>query len=96
MHGSNPHETAVHVERILLNKVRDVFRGSVITPRLRGSPKEWSIVDDKAGLLPKLVRIASILCDVPEAVLLELDGDDFTKLMHEVAAIAEKFAETQK
>jgi hypothetical protein len=69
---------------------------SVITPRLRGSPKEWSIVDDKAGLLPKLVRIASILCDVPEAVLLELDGDDFTKLMHEVAAIAEKFAETQK
>ncbi|MFZ3181359.1 MAG: hypothetical protein WA156_14385, partial [Methylocystis silviterrae] len=28
VHGNNPHETAAQVERILRNKVRDMFRGS--------------------------------------------------------------------
>jgi hypothetical protein len=43
-----------------------------------------------------LVQTASILCDVPEAVLLELEADDFTKLMNEVANMTLKFAEQSK
>jgi hypothetical protein len=68
----------------------------VITPRLRGSPNEWAAYDASADVLQRLVQTAAILCDVPESVLLELDGDDFTKLMHEVAAMAEKFSEQSK
>ena len=68
-----------------------------ITPRVRGSAAEWTAaVDDKADTLPKLVQVASVLCDVPEAVLLELDGDDFTALMNEVADMTLKFAEQSK
>ena len=69
---------------------------SVISPRLRGSPKEWAAYDKSADTLQRLVQTASILCDVPQDVLLELDSDDFTPLMHEVGQMAAKFARQQK
>ena len=65
----------------------------VITPRLRGGPKDWSAYDKRADVLQRLVQTAAILCVVPEAVLLELDGDDFTALMDQVADMTLKFAE---
>jgi len=68
----------------------------VITPRLRGSPNEWAAYDASADVLQRLVQTTAILCDVPEAVLLELEADYFTKLMNEVAAMAEKFAEQER
>jgi hypothetical protein len=68
----------------------------VITPRLRGSPNEWAAYDDGADVLQRLVQTASILCDVPEAVLLELDGDDFTKLMSVETMAAREITADQK
>jgi hypothetical protein len=44
----------------------------------------------------RLVQTAAILYDVPEAVLLELDGADFTKPMNEVADMTLKFAEQER
>ena len=69
---------------------------SVISPRLHGSPKEWSTYDERADTLQRLVQTAAILCDVPEAVLLELEADDFTKLMNEVSDMSLKFSEQSK
>ena len=68
----------------------------VITPRLRGSPKQWAAYDESADTLQRFVQTASILCDVPQDVLLELDTADFTALMNEVADMSLKFSEQSK
>jgi hypothetical protein len=68
----------------------------VITPRVRGSPKDWASYDEGADTLQRLVQTSAILCDVDEEVLLALDGDDFMALMNEVADMTLKFSETQK